>query len=69
MDTNKKSSSSLKQEDWGLVIDRLKQDLKNDLIAGLLVIIPLATTIWLDNYHCYLGNQLPHPNFQTAESL
>lgn len=24
-----------------------KQDLKNDLIAGLLVIIPLATTIWL----------------------
>jgi uncharacterized membrane protein len=30
-----------------LVIDRLKQDLKNDLIAGLLVVIPLATTIWL----------------------
>jgi uncharacterized membrane protein len=29
------------------VIDRLKQDLKNDLIAGLLVVIPLATTIWL----------------------
>lgn len=26
---------------------RLKQDLKNDLIAGLLVVIPLATTIWL----------------------
>ncbi|UZQ55220.1 DUF502 domain-containing protein [Trichothermofontia sichuanensis B231] len=25
----------------------LKQDLKNDLIAGLLVVIPLATTIWL----------------------
>lgn len=24
-----------------------KQDLKNDLIAGLLVVIPLATTIWL----------------------
>ncbi len=23
------------------------QDLKNDLIAGLLVVIPLATTIWL----------------------
>jgi uncharacterized membrane protein len=29
------------------MIHRLKQDLKNDLIAGLLVIIPLATTIWL----------------------
>jgi uncharacterized membrane protein len=27
--------------------DRLQQDLKNDLIAGLLVVIPLATTIWL----------------------
>jgi uncharacterized membrane protein len=27
--------------------ERLKQDLKNDLIAGLLVVIPLATTIWL----------------------
>lgn len=29
------------------VLQKLKQDLKNDLIAGLLVIIPLATTIWL----------------------
>jgi uncharacterized membrane protein len=29
------------------VLERLKQDLKNDLIAGLLVVIPLATTIWL----------------------
>ncbi len=29
------------------VIHRLKQDLKSDLIAGLLVVIPLATTIWL----------------------
>jgi uncharacterized membrane protein len=28
-------------------LQRLKQDLKNDLIAGLLVVIPLATTIWL----------------------
>lgn len=28
-------------------MQRFKQDLKNDLIAGLLVIIPLATTIWL----------------------
>ena len=27
--------------------DRLQQDVKNDLIAGLLVVIPLATTIWL----------------------
>ena len=26
---------------------RLRQDLKNDLIAGLLVVIPLATPIWL----------------------
>jgi uncharacterized membrane protein len=29
------------------VVQRFKQDLKNDLIAGLLVVIPLATTIWL----------------------
>jgi len=29
------------------VLQRFKQDLKNDLIAGLLVVIPLATTIWL----------------------
>lgn len=29
------------------VLQRLRQDLKNDLIAGLLVIIPLATTIWI----------------------
>jgi uncharacterized membrane protein len=29
------------------VIKNFTQDLKNDLIAGLLVIIPLATTIWL----------------------
>jgi uncharacterized membrane protein len=29
------------------VNQRFKQDLKNDLIAGLLVVIPLATTIWL----------------------
>ncbi len=28
-------------------MQRLKQSLKNDLIAGLLVVIPLATTIWL----------------------
>jgi uncharacterized membrane protein len=29
------------------LVQRLKQDVKNDLIAGLLVVIPLATTIWL----------------------
>lgn len=29
------------------MLERLKQDFKNDLIAGLLVVIPLATTIWL----------------------
>jgi uncharacterized membrane protein len=29
------------------LLQRLKQDFKNDLIAGLLVVIPLATTIWL----------------------
>jgi uncharacterized membrane protein len=28
-------------------LHRFKQALKNDLIAGLLVVIPLATTIWL----------------------
>jgi uncharacterized membrane protein len=47
MNTNNKNSTSLKKENRGLGIDRLKQDLKNDLIAGLLVVIPLATTIWL----------------------
>lgn len=47
MNTNNKSSSSLKQENKGLGINHLKQDIKNDLIAGLLVVIPLATTIWL----------------------
>jgi len=41
------SQRSLKKENRGLVINRWKQDLKNDLIAGLLVVIPLATTIWL----------------------
>jgi uncharacterized membrane protein len=34
-------------ESLGSWLQRLKQDLKNDLIAGLLVVIPLATTIWL----------------------
>ncbi|MEM7772164.1 MAG: DUF502 domain-containing protein [Cyanobacteria bacterium P01_A01_bin.37] len=29
------------------MLQQVKQNLKNDLIAGLLVIIPLATTIWL----------------------
>ena len=29
------------------MLERFKQDLKNALIAGLLVLIPLATTIWL----------------------
>ncbi|WP_396426438.1 DUF502 domain-containing protein [Leptolyngbya sp. FACHB-261] len=29
------------------LLQRFKQGLKNDLIAGLLVVIPLATTIWL----------------------
>ncbi|AFY32833.1 DUF502 domain-containing protein [Calothrix sp. PCC 7507] len=47
MNTNHKSSINFNKENKGLVINRLKQDLKNDLIAGLLVLIPLATTIWL----------------------
>lgn len=29
------------------MLQKLRQDFKNDLIAGLLVVIPLATTIWL----------------------
>ena len=37
---------STPREDLTLA-SRLQQDLKNDLIAGLLVVIPLATTIWL----------------------
>ncbi|KZL51752.1 MULTISPECIES: DUF502 domain-containing protein [Cyanophyceae] len=47
MNTNNKSSSKLQQENRDLGINQIKQDLKNDLIAGLLVVIPLATTIWL----------------------
>jgi uncharacterized membrane protein len=30
-----------------VLLGRFKQDLKTDLIAGLLVVIPLATTIWI----------------------
>ena len=47
MDNNHNSFTQLNKENQGLVMERLKQDLKNDLIAGLLVVIPLATTIWL----------------------
>ncbi|MDJ0687302.1 MAG: DUF502 domain-containing protein [Xenococcaceae cyanobacterium MO_188.B32] len=38
---------SFTMESLRSVFQRFKQDLKNDLIAGLLVVIPLATTIWL----------------------
>ncbi len=38
---------SLPEENGLTLAQRLRQDLKNDLIAGLLVVIPLATTIWL----------------------
>lgn len=42
---------------------RLKQAVKNDLIAGLLVVIPLATTIWLSiaiaNWAIGLLTQIP----------
>jgi uncharacterized membrane protein len=42
---------------------RLKQAVKNDLIAGLLVVIPLATTIWLSiaiaNWAISLLTQIP----------
>lgn len=38
----------LRLNPFGLpVLQKFTQDLKNDLIAGLLVVIPLATTIWL----------------------
>jgi uncharacterized membrane protein len=37
----------IRMESLTSVLQRLKQDFKNDLIAGLLVVIPLATTIWL----------------------
>ncbi len=38
---------SLPDDNRLTVLQRIQQDLKNDLIAGLLVVIPLATTIWL----------------------
>ncbi len=47
MENNHNILTKLSKENLDLVIERLKQDLKNDLIAGLLVVIPLATTIWL----------------------
>lgn len=47
MNTNNRKFISQTKENGGLVINRWKQSLKNDLIAGLLVVIPLATTIWL----------------------
>ncbi len=42
-----KPQKQLLKESEQLVLERFKQNLKNDLIAGLLVVIPLATTIWL----------------------
>lgn len=47
MENNHNSLTKLNKENQSLGGERLKQDLKNDLIAGLLVLIPLATTIWL----------------------
>ncbi|MBD1212418.1 MAG: DUF502 domain-containing protein [Dolichospermum sp.] len=47
MENNHNSLTKPNKENQGLVMEHLKQDLKNDLIAGLLVLIPLATTIWL----------------------
>ncbi|OBQ38620.1 MAG: hypothetical protein AN487_06875 [Anabaena sp. CRKS33] len=47
MENNHNSLTKLNNENQSLIMERLKQDLKNDLIAGLLVLIPLATTIWL----------------------
>ena len=47
MENNHNSLTKPNKENQGLVMERLKQDLRNDLIAGLLVLIPLATTIWL----------------------
>ncbi len=44
---SEKSQKQLLKESEQLVLERFKQNLKNDLIAGLLVVIPLATTIWL----------------------
>ncbi|MEB3210323.1 MAG: DUF502 domain-containing protein [Leptolyngbyaceae bacterium] len=41
------SSVGRNEEIKSTVLQQVKQNLKNDLIAGLLVIIPLATTIWL----------------------
>jgi uncharacterized membrane protein len=39
--------NNILQESFPPVFQRFRQDLKNDLVAGLLVVIPLATTIWL----------------------
>jgi uncharacterized membrane protein len=41
------STTKILKESLPPVFQRFRQDLKNDLIAGLLVVIPLATTIWL----------------------
>ena len=50
LDSPSSFSASTTPEAYGSklpVPQKFKQDLKNDLIAGLLVVIPLATTIWL----------------------
>ena len=47
MNINNRNFGSRKQKNGVLAFHRWKQDLKNDLIAGLLLVIPLATTIWL----------------------
>ena len=42
------------------MLQHFQQDLKNDFIAGLLVVIPLATTIWLTiNIASWVINFLP----------
>ena len=43
------------------MLQKFKQDLKNDLIAGLVVIIPLATTIWLTLNVGQLGDPVSDP--------
>ena len=51
------------------MLQKFKQDLKSDLIAGLVVIIPLATTIWLTVNVAVWMVQFFDPLSQTAQSL
>ena len=51
------------------VLQKIKQDLKNDLIAGLLVVISPGNYDLADLYHCQLGNSVSDTLSEAAHPL